>query len=359
MKICSRCSTQKRGSSQMGKTNSLCVWISMLCQAIWRWRPKCGKKQRPSQFYQPNCFWKWDGETDWKRPDWGKALTILRSLLLRNFFQTLFSSSRSSETRTPSPTTAPGSEEARNVDAVIGMIDQVLASATPTASNSDSPSLDQILTAVSAPASQSPNHSTPAANPASLPHKPETRKTPKMQMTPGEPSAAENQDTAAPPQSSPPSDESPPSTTPVNPFENAPQEQNAPSKSPLPSSRSNATSKTGNKATTGKSGGKSDFKPHVTVAKGADPRLRKGPNDSLLLWVDTQRRTNISKKFHRCCYMVLQDGLWSLGGSRSSFKERTSTEQRKRPQSAQQKLECQGSDNAIYVHATCKRDWYY
>ena len=73
------------------------------------------------------------------------------------------------------------------------------------------------------------------------------------------------------------------SATPENPFENVPQGQNAPSKSPLPSSRSNATSKAENKETTGKSGAKSDFKPRVTLAKGADPRLRKGPNDSLLL----------------------------------------------------------------------------
>ena len=33
----------------------------------------------------------------------------------------------------------------------------------------------------------------------------------------------------------------------------------------------------------GTTGAKSDYKPHVNLAKGADSSLRKGPNDSLFL----------------------------------------------------------------------------
>jgi len=178
--------------------------------------------------------------------------------------ETLFSASPSSETRTLSPISASGSEEWRNVDAIISTIDQVLAPLHPSG-------VDQILTADSAPAPQSPHQDPPSANLATLPPNPETRKAPSeisqpQRMTTGEPSAT-----------------SLPSRKPENPSENAPQGQNATSKSSLPSSRSNATSKATNKATTRKSGAKSGYKPRVTLAKGPDPRLRKGPNDSLLL----------------------------------------------------------------------------
>ena len=246
------------------------------------------------------------------------------------FHQTSFSSSPSSNTRTPSPTTASGpKDEARKTKAVISGSDLILASAT-SASVSDSPAplhragVDQSLTAVSAPDPHSLIQLAPAANLK----RPKTGNAPQQRMTTGEPSGAESlpsrklvnpyedmpqgQTTAsesllpssrskttskaknAPPEIAPErqttresSAESLPPRTLVNPFEGKSHGQTAPSQSSPPSVGSKTRSKGANSTTTilqpGTSGAKSDYKPCVTLAKGADPSVRKGPDDSLLL----------------------------------------------------------------------------
>ena len=185
------------------------------------------------------------------------------------------------------------------------MSDQILASTTSVpVSDSPAPPLrragvDHSLRAVSAPDPQSPNEQTPAAHLATILQRPETGNAPKQEMRNGELSSAEStpsrtrvnpfvdmiqgQMTIGEPSST----ESLPSRTTINTFEDAPEVQTAPSESLLPSSRSKTRSKAANGTTTGLQPGtisaKSDYKPRVTLAKGADSSLRKGPDDSLLL----------------------------------------------------------------------------
>jgi len=190
----------------------------------------------------------------------------------RGQLETLFSSSPSTKTRTPSPITAPGHKDARKANVVISMSDQILASATST-SVSDSPAsfhragVDQSLTAFSAPDPQSLIQPAPAANPATVLQRAEIANAPQERMTTGEPPAAESL----------------PSRTQDNPFEGMPQGQTAPSQSSPPSFGSGSRSKATNGTTTGlkswTTGAKSDYKPRATLAKGADSSLRKGPND--------------------------------------------------------------------------------
>ena len=184
---------------------------------------------------------------------------------------------------------------------VVSVSDQILASPTST-SVSDSPAplhqagVDQSLTAVSAPGPQSPNEQTPAAILATLLQRPETGSAPQQQTTNRDLSPAEGipsrtrvnpfEDAPQPQRQTTEefSAECLPSRTPVNLLEEIPQGQTLPAQSLTPSSRSKTTSKAAKKTTTElQPGAKSVYKPRVTLARGADPSLRKGPDDSLLL----------------------------------------------------------------------------
>lgn len=225
----------------------------------------------------------------------------------RGQFETTFSYPPTSNTRTLSPTTAPGPGEARRANVVMSTShehEEFLASVTsPSVSDSPAPlrrtGVDHSLRAVSAPDPQSPNEQTPAADLATILQRLETGNAPKQEMRNGELSSAEStpsrtrvnpfvdmtkgQKTIGEPSST----ESLPSRTTINTFEDAPEVQTAPSESLLASSRSKTRSKAANGTTTrlqpGTTSSKSDYKPRVTLAKGADSSLMKGPNDSLLL----------------------------------------------------------------------------
>jgi len=224
----------------------------------------------------------------------------MRRSSTRGQLETTFSFPPTSNTRTPSPTIAPGPEEASM------SMSQILASLKPGAtsssvSDSPAPPVDHSLRAVSAPYPQSPNEQTPAAHLATILQRPETGNAPRQEMRNGELSSAESTPSRTrvnrfvdTPQGQmkigePSSTESLPSRTTINSvycllntFEDAPEVQTAPSQSSPPSFGSKTRSKAANGRTTGLQSG-SDYKPRVTLAKGADSSLRKGPDDSLLL----------------------------------------------------------------------------
>ena len=87
------------------------------------------------------------------------------------------------------------------------------------------------------------------------------------------------------------SGKNPANQIPENPFAALPQGQNPPSQP-----ASTAGSKTKTKGTIGhgqeRPSKQSDYTPRITLAKGANPALRKGPDERLLLWVDKNENWN-------------------------------------------------------------------
>ena len=89
-----------------------------------------------------------------------------------------------------------------------------------------------------------------------------------------------------------PSGKNPANQIPENPFVALPEGQNPPS---TPQPASTAGSKTKTKGTIGhgqERPSKQSYTPRITLAKGANPALRKGPDERLLLWVDKNENWN-------------------------------------------------------------------